>query len=92
MIITESAPDFSGRIMATELAKKGIDSTLITDSALVAMMGRVNKVIIGTHAVMANGGLIAPIGSRMVAEVPYSLVNEYNLLNCRLPKRTLCLY
>jgi len=30
-------------------------------------MARVNKVIVGTHAVMANGGLIAPCGLHAVA-------------------------
>ena len=30
-------------------------------------MARVNKVIVGAHAVMANGGLIATAGSHMVA-------------------------
>ena len=44
--------------MATRLASAGIDTTLITDSAVFAMMARVNKVIIGTHTVMANGGLV----------------------------------
>lgn len=31
------------------------------------MMARVNKVIVGTHAVMANGGLIALSGTHMLA-------------------------
>ncbi len=29
---------------------------VVSDSAVFAMMSRVNKVIVGTHAVMANGG------------------------------------
>jgi len=41
---------------------------LIPDSAITAMMARVNKVIIGTHAVMANGGLVAQIGTRLIAQ------------------------
>ena len=45
-----------GHEMATSLAKVGIETTVITDSAVFAMMSRVNKVIIGTHTVMANGG------------------------------------
>ena len=44
--------------MATSLAKVGIKTTIITDSAVFAMMSRVNKVIIGTHTVMANGGYV----------------------------------
>jgi translation initiation factor eIF-2B subunit beta len=53
--------------MAVELSKAGIETTLIPDSAIFAMMARVNKVIVGTHAVMANGGLVAPCGAHMVA-------------------------
>ncbi len=33
--------------------------TIIPDSAVFAIMPKVNKVIIGTHAIMANGGLIS---------------------------------
>lgn len=40
---------------------------MITDAAIFAMMSRVNKVIIGTHSVLANGGLRAPCGSLTVA-------------------------
>src|SRR5690242_13963471 len=53
--------------MATELAKAGISTTLISDSAVFAMMARINKVIVGTHAVMANGGLVAQAGLHAVA-------------------------
>ncbi|KAK4592198.1 hypothetical protein RGQ29_016634 [Quercus rubra] len=31
------------------------------------MISRVNMVIVGAHAVMANGGVIAPVGLNMVA-------------------------
>ena len=40
------------------LAKSGIETTVINDSAVFAIMSRVNKVIIGTHTVMANGGWV----------------------------------
>jgi hypothetical protein len=36
-----------GHTMSKELAKKGISTTLISDSAVFALMPRVNKVIIG---------------------------------------------
>ena len=45
-----------GHELAVSLSKAGIETTVITDSAVFAMMSRVNKVIIGTHTVMANGG------------------------------------
>lgn len=36
--------------MALELSKAGIETTVIPDSAVFAVMSRVNKVILGTHA------------------------------------------
>lgn len=42
--------------MAVSLSKADIETTVITDSAVFAMMSRINKVIIGTHTIMANGG------------------------------------
>ena len=38
-----------GQEMAKSLAALGIDTTLITDAAVFAIMSRVNKVIMGTH-------------------------------------------
>lgn len=54
--------------MAVNLSKAKIKTTLISDVAIFAMMSRVNKVIIGTHSVMANGGLRAISGSHTVAQ------------------------
>jgi len=67
VIVVETAPSLEGHKTALSLSKAGIDTTLITDSAVFAMMSRVNKVIIGTHAVMANGGLIAQSGTHSLA-------------------------
>lgn len=53
--------------MAADLAEARISTTLIPDSAIFAMMARVNKVIIGTHSVMANGGLKAVCGTHTLA-------------------------
>jgi translation initiation factor eIF-2B subunit beta len=55
--------------MAKKLASEGIKTTLIADSALTALMSRVNKVIVGTHAIMANGGLVTHSGTQLVSMV-----------------------
>ena len=68
VIIAEAAPSYRGREMAKTLAKAGIATKLIPDTAIFAMMSRVNKVIVATHAVMANGGLLAPTGLSLVSE------------------------
>lgn len=50
------------------LTEAGITVVLITDAAIFAIMSRVNKVILATHAVIANGGLVAAAGARMIAK------------------------
>jgi len=67
VIVAESAPYYGGQEMAARLAEKGIDVTVIADAAAFALMPRVDKVFLPTHAVMANGGLIAPSGGHMLA-------------------------
>lgn len=67
VVIAECAPACRGHMLATSLAKDGIDSTIIPDSAIFAFMSRVNKVIIGTHSVLADGGLRAASGGFTVA-------------------------
>jgi translation initiation factor eIF-2B subunit beta len=68
VVVCESAPSYSGQVTAKTLAEQcGINTTLIPDSAVFALMSRVDKVIIGTHAIMANGGLITQTGAYMIA-------------------------
>lgn len=67
VVVCEGAPHFGGRKTAKVLAGAGIDTILVNDSATFALMARVNKVLLPAHAVLANGGLIAPSGSNLVA-------------------------
>ncbi|XP_020399660.1 uncharacterized isoform X2 [Zea mays] len=67
VFVAEGAPRYQGHVLAKELVEKGVQTTVITDSAVFAMISRVNMVIIGAHAIMANGGVIAPVGMNMVA-------------------------
>ncbi|XP_055620009.1 translation initiation factor eIF-2B subunit beta [Toxorhynchites rutilus septentrionalis] len=67
VIVAECAPACKGHQLAVNLGKAKIQTTLIPDSAIFAMMSRVNKVIIGTHCVLANGGLRAVCGAYSLA-------------------------
>ncbi|KAK1439464.1 hypothetical protein QVD17_05282 [Tagetes erecta] len=67
VFVAEGAPRYQGHILAKELVARGLQTTVITDSAVFAMISRVNMVIVGAHAVMANGGVITPVGLNMVA-------------------------
>lgn len=67
VVVAECAPACRGHSLAATLAKSKIETTVISDAAIFAMMSRVNKVIIGTHSVLANGGLRAACGALTVA-------------------------
>lgn len=68
VIVAEGAPqNYGGHQLARNLAVAGVETLVITDAAIFALMARVNKVIIGCHAVTANGGLIAPAGHQLIA-------------------------
>ena len=53
--------------MARNLSAAGISTFLVPDSSLHAIMSRVNKVILGAHAILANGGMSAMTGSLLAA-------------------------
>lgn len=67
VVVAECAPFYNGHELAASLSNEKINTTIIPDSAVFALMSRVNKVIIGTHSVMANGGLKAVSGAYTLA-------------------------
>ncbi|KAL1139159.1 hypothetical protein AAG570_009219 [Ranatra chinensis] len=67
VFVATCGPQNCGDELAVSLAKANIATTVIPDCAIFGLMSRVNKVIVGTHTVMANGGLRAVCGSHSVA-------------------------
>ncbi|XP_044540906.1 translation initiation factor eIF-2B subunit beta-like [Gracilinanus agilis] len=67
IIVAECAPFCQGHKMAVNLAKENIETTVMTDAAIFAVMSRVNKVIIGTKTILANGSLRAVAGTHTLA-------------------------
>ncbi|CAI0436258.1 unnamed protein product [Linum tenue] len=65
--VAEGVPKYQGHCFAKDLSAEGFKTTLITDSAVFAMISRVNMVVVGAHTVMANGGIIGPVGLNMLA-------------------------
>ena len=61
-MLFRSYPSLVGQQFALELSKKGISTLLIHDAAAFTVMSRCNKVVIGCHAVLANGGVLVPSG------------------------------
>lgn len=49
------------------LTSMGITVIMIPDSAVFALMSRINKVILAPHSVLANGSLIAAVGAQTIA-------------------------
>ncbi|KAI8049707.1 hypothetical protein BDF22DRAFT_657604 [Syncephalis plumigaleata] len=66
VVVAEGAPSYLGHEQAAALVAAGIETTLIPDAAIFAVMSRMNKVVMGAHGVFANGGLSAIAGSRAV--------------------------
>lgn len=55
-------------IFRKTLTAAGITVILIPDSAVYALMSRVNKVIFDTQVILAKGGLVAAAGATLVAK------------------------
>ena len=64
----ESNDELKPESFQKSLTAAGITVILIPDSAVFALMSRVNKVILDTHVVLANGGLVAAAGAKLVAK------------------------
>lgn len=66
VIVSEGLPKADGYSMAMELGKSNIRTTVIADSSCYAMMARANKVIISAHALLADGGVMASVGTSIL--------------------------
>lgn len=66
VIVAENSPTNSGETMYRKLLKEKVNTVLISDSSVFAYMSRINKVIISTRAIMADGGLITDSGVELV--------------------------
>ncbi|KAL0211004.1 hypothetical protein P9112_009302 [Eukaryota sp. TZLM1-RC] len=67
--VVERAPDYAGHRMALRLSNQGVSCTVVKDATTAALLPRVNKVIIGSHSVLADGGLLAPSGTGLIARL-----------------------
>lgn len=64
---TESRPWRQGILTVNDLAKEGIDTTLIIDSAVRLVMKKVDKVFVGADTITSHGALINKIGTSQLA-------------------------
>ena len=64
---TESRPWRQGILTVNDLAKEGIDTTLIIDSAVRLVMKKVDKVFVGADTITSHGALVNKIGTSQIA-------------------------
>jgi len=68
LIVAESGPSLEGHKLVNSLSRHpNITTALIPDSALYALMSRVNKVVFSPHAILADGGAVCSTGHLMLA-------------------------
>ncbi len=67
VIATESRPRYQGHLTVKELAKEGIPTTLIVDSAVRYFMKDVDCVVVGADTITVNGALVNKIGTSQIA-------------------------
>jgi len=69
VFVTESRPKYEGRRLAERLAQKGLDVTLIVDSAAsyVIDRGLVDAFVTGCDAILDDCSIVNKIGTRMIA-------------------------
>ena len=89
VVICESRPKFEGRLMAKELADKGISVELITDAMMGLIVPNVDAAIIGADIVLKNGNVVNKVGSKLLAllcreyKKPFYVVTSHSKLSKR---------
>ncbi len=72
VVACETRPRYQGRETAEELAKAGIDVTLVVDGAMTQYMKKADIVLVGADSVTSRGDLINKIGTSTVAHIAKS--------------------
>ncbi|CRL08648.1 CLUMA_CG021411, isoform A [Clunio marinus] len=75
VIIVDSRPDHEGQEMLKSLAVLGINCTYVFINSISFIMPEVTKVLLGAHALLANGYVMSRVGTAQIALV----ANSYNV-------------
>jgi len=67
VIVVDGRVQLRGSQMAARLIEEGIETTYILVSAVTQVLNTVTKVFLGCEGVMANGGVLAQVGTSQVA-------------------------
>lgn len=77
VIVTEGRPCGSGYSTAKILSSNGIPVTMILDSAIGYVMGKVDFVVVGAEGVVENGGIVNKVGTYQMAIVAKALKKPF---------------
>lgn len=72
VIVVDSRPDYEGQEMLKSLTMVGISCTYILINAISFIMPEVSKVLLGAHALLANGYVMSRVGTAQIAMVAHS--------------------
>lgn len=67
--VTETRPQYQGRITAKELVQEGIETNMIVDSACRHFMKEMDVCLVGADVITSQGNIINKIGTSTVALV-----------------------
>lgn len=67
LLVAEGRPDGPGHRTANELLGAGVPVRMIEPGAMARCMAQVQLVLCGAHAVLADGGVLAPVGTLTMA-------------------------
>ncbi|KAL1123641.1 hypothetical protein AAG570_002717 [Ranatra chinensis] len=72
VVVVDSAPWFEGREMVRRLVSKGLRCTYVLINSISFIMRQVTKVLVGAHALLANGYVMSRAGCSLVALVAHA--------------------
>lgn len=81
VLVVDASPRFEGRHMLTRLTKVGIPCEYTHIGALPSLAHKVSLAVVGCHALMNNGYVLACIGTAMMAHI-VSAVSHAPTLVC----------
>lgn len=69
VVVIDTRPKLEGLKMLRHLVKQGLQCSYISINAVSYIMKEVTKVIIGAHAILANGCVMSRLGNKQIALV-----------------------
>ncbi|NXX28606.1 EI2BD factor, partial [Nicator chloris] len=69
VVVVDSRPRLEGRETLRRLVRKGIHCTYVMINAISYVLPEVSKVLLGAHALLANGSVMSRVGTSQIALV-----------------------